>query len=69
MNFHGALHGQAIQSAPSTTDSNISTESAAEISRGATLVAAVKYFPGICASIQRRLEGGDGVRTSFKAEI
>lgn len=69
VNLHGALHGQAIQSAPSTTDSDRSTESAAEISRGATLVAAVKYFPGICASIQRRLENGDGVRTSFKAEV
>jgi hypothetical protein len=32
-------------------------------------MAAVKYFPNIYASIQRRLEDGAGVRTSFKAQV
>jgi hypothetical protein len=66
---NGHLHGQATQPAPSITNSVGSTRSAAEISREATLLAAVKYFPKIYGKIQHRLEGGDGVRTSFKAEV
>lgn len=67
--FHGNLHGRASKSAQSTTDADENTDSEAGIAWDATLTAAVKYFPNIYASIQRRLEGGDGVRTSFKAEV
>jgi hypothetical protein len=69
MLVHGHLHGQATQPAPSITNSVGSTRSAAEISREPTLLAAVKHFPKIYGKIQHRLESGDGVRTSFKAEI
>ena len=66
---HGTLHGQAIQRARSITNSVGSTRSAAEISREAKLLAVVKHFPKIYDGIQDRLEGGDGVRTAFKAQV
>ncbi|KAM0711923.1 hypothetical protein Q7P35_001293 [Cladosporium inversicolor] len=64
MRAHGNLHGQAKRSAPIATNPRRSTDSATQISREATLMAAAKYFPNIYASIQRRLGGRDGVRTS-----
>jgi hypothetical protein len=63
---HGNLHGQATQPAPSITNSIGSARSAAEISREATLLAAVKYFPNIYTSIQCGPEDSAGVRPSFK---
>lgn len=69
VSLNDILHEQAIQSAPSTTKSDESAGAAAEISREATLMSAVKYFPEICAKIQRQLEGGAGVRTAFKTEV
>lgn len=69
MRTHGTLHGQAIQSTPSTTDPDRPTDSEAGIGRDATLTAAVKHFPEIYTRIQRRLKSGDGIRTSFKTEV
>lgn len=57
------------QPAKSTTKTGGSTRSPAGIRRDGALADAVKIFPGICDKIQKRLEGGAGVRTSFKAEV
>jgi len=67
--FHGNLYGGAKRPAKSTTKAGGSTRSAAVICRDGALADAVKYFPGICDKIQKRLEGGAGVRTAFKAEV
>jgi hypothetical protein len=66
---NGNLYGRARQLAQSPTNSDQLTRSVVETSRGATLVAAVKGFPEMCAIIQCRLEGGDGVRTSFTTGV
>jgi len=67
--FHSKQNEQAAQSAPSTTNPDGSTDTATGTGEDATRMAALKYLPDICAGIQRRIEGGAGVRTSFKAEV
>lgn len=69
MSFYGNLYGGAKRPAKSTTKTGGSTRSPAGIRRDGALADAVKIFPGICDKIQKRLEGGAGVRTSFKAEV
>jgi len=59
--FHGSLYGAAKRPAKSTTKTGGCRDGA--------FADAVKYFLGRCDKIQKRLEGGAGVRTSFKAEV